>query len=93
MHLVLGITKAPKSLSYAKVLGFRKDSAPLLKEIKAKSSIPLLTKPADAEKILSEEGMKLFSESTFASNLYEGILSRKCNCNFVHEYAKPVVIV
>lgn len=92
LHLVLGITQAPRSVPYARVLGFRKDSTPLLKEIKEKSSIPLLTKPADAGKILPEEDMKLFDESTFASNLYEGILSRKSNRSFVHEYTKPVVI-
>lgn len=93
MHLMLGITEVPSSLPYARVLGFRKDSTPLLKEIKNKTSIPLITKPADAGSILSIEGRRLFDESTFASNLYEGILSRKSGRNYVHEYTKPVVII
>lgn len=93
LHLILGITEAPKTVPYAKVLGFRKDSAPLLKEIKKKGSIPLLTKAADAGNLLSGEDWKLFEECTFASNLYYGILSQKSGKKFVHEYEKPVVII
>ena len=65
----------------------------LLKEIKEKSSVPLLTKAAECKNILSENDVQLLEESTFASNLYEGILSLKSGRNFVHEYQKPVVIV
>ena len=51
MSALLGVTKefarqhdAP---TYARILGFKKDAAPLLREIKEKSSIPLITKAAD----------------------------------------------
>ena len=93
LHILLGIRDVPEKVPYAKVLGFRKDSSPLLKEIKEKSSVPLLTKAAECKNILSENDVQLLEESTFASNLYEGILSRKSGRNFVHEYQKPVVIV
>lgn len=93
LHILLGIREVPQKIPYAKVLGFRRDSSPLLKEIKEKSSVPLLTKAADARNYLSEKEMSLLKECTFASNLYEGILSRKSGRNFVHEYQKPVVIV
>lgn len=38
-------TKAPGHIPYARVLGFQKNSAPLLSQIKKSSSIPLITKP------------------------------------------------
>ena len=93
LHILLGIRDVPEKIPYARVLGFRRDSSSLLKEIKEKSSVPLLTKAADATNYLSEKEMSLLKECTFASNVYEGILSRKSGRIFVHEYQKPVVIV
>jgi len=50
-NTLLGITKefaaAHTSPTYARILGFRKDTAPLLREIKERASIPLITKAAD----------------------------------------------
>lgn len=87
LHVLLGIRQIPEEISYARALGFRRSSVPLLSEIKKKSSIPLLTRPKDAAcRIPSLE------ETVFASNLYEGILSRKTGRSFVHEYQKPLVI-
>lgn len=93
LHIILGIREIPDHVPYASILGFRKESSPLLTKIKEKSSIPLLSKSADAEKILSEEDMKLFRMNTFASNLYEGILAEKSSQDFVHEYSRQMVIV
>ncbi|MBR5224892.1 MAG: nucleotidyltransferase family protein, partial [Clostridia bacterium] len=51
MCALLSITKdfAKKNAAptYARILGFRKDAAPLLKAIKDRSSLPLITKAAD----------------------------------------------
>ena len=48
---LLGITKAFAKANplptYARILGFRKDAAPLLRAIKESASIPLITKAAD----------------------------------------------
>ena len=83
----------PATVPYARVLGFRKKSSALLKEIKDSSSIPLITKLADADSLLSEAGKVLLSETTFASNLYEKLLCQKSSRNFVHEYQKQIVIL
>lgn len=59
LHLLLRIPRDssdPAEYSrplYARILGFRMSAAPLLKEIKAHSAIPLLSKMADAEKIIT----------------------------------------
>lgn len=54
MNILLGVTKdfaaAHAFPTYARVLGFRKDAAPLLRAIKAQSSIPLITKAADYDR-------------------------------------------
>lgn len=39
---------------YARILGFRKEAAPLLSVLKKTSRIPLITKTADATRILQD---------------------------------------
>jgi len=93
LHTLLGIETVPTNLSYARVLGFRKNSAHLLSEIKKRSQIPLLTRAAESASLLSPENLSIFQKTVFASNLYEGILARKTGQPFVHEYRKQIVIV
>ena len=93
LHIILGIREVPATVPYARALGFRKESSALLKEIKDSSSIPLITKLADADSLLSEAGKVLLSETTFASNIYEKLLCQKSSRNFVHEYQKQIVIL
>lgn len=49
-HILLGVSRdfaaGHRAPTYARVLGFRKDAAPLLRAIKAHASIPLVTKAA-----------------------------------------------
>lgn len=93
LHIILGIREVPATVPYARVLGFRKESSALLKEIKDSSSIPLITKLADADSLLDEAGKVLLSETTFVSNLYEKLLCQKSGRNFVHEYQNQLVIL
>lgn len=93
LHIILDIQNTPSEVPYARVLGFRKESSSLLKEIKHNSSIPLLTKLADADHLLDKTGQKLLAETTFASNLYEKLLCQKTGKHFVHEYQKQLVIL
>ncbi len=50
-NALLGVTKAfareNAAPTYARILGFRRDAAPLLRAIKERASIPLITKSAD----------------------------------------------
>ena len=93
LHIILGIREVPATVPYARVLGFRLESSTLLKEIKDSSSIPLITKLADANSLLDESGRSLLYETVFSSNLYEKLLCRKNGRNFVHEYQKQLVIL
>ena len=53
-HILLGVSRdfaaAHRAPTYARVLGFRKDAAPLLRAIKAHASIPLVTKAASFDR-------------------------------------------
>lgn len=95
LHMLLHIHNAPKQISYARVLGFRKSSAPLLGEIKRKGSIPLLTKLPDAAKVLGNVpcAMEQLNETTFASNLYENMLAQKNRASYIHEYSQQIIIL
>lgn len=63
-------------IDYARVLGFRKNSGPLLSTIKKNSSIPMITKMADADAILSPMGRSVLWTELFASQLY-GMVQRQ----------------
>lgn len=93
LHLLLQIRETPENIPFARVLGFRRESTPLLKEIKKRSSIPLVTKVSDAAKILAEPDQKLLYEMVFASNVYESILCQKTGKPFRHEFEKQLVII
>lgn len=59
---------------YVKILGFRKQSAPLLKAIKANSSIPVITKAAHAKKILPASAYWAFQMDVQARLLYQSMI-------------------
>ncbi|MGI6064248.1 nucleotidyltransferase [Blautia sp.] len=92
LHLLLNIKETPREAGYCRILGFRKDSAPLLSEIKKNSSLPLITKMADAKELLLPKDRKLLDTNTEASNIYESILCHKTGRAFRHEYQKQIVI-
>ena len=92
MHCLLQISHVPV-LSYARLLGFRRQAAPVLSEFKKHSSIPVITKAADAASLLSDETAAVFSKNVEISNLYEAVWCEKDHTPFVHEYRKPLVIL
>ena len=93
LHTILKVREQPKGIPYAHVLGFRKSSSPLLKKIKQHTTIPVITKAADASGILSADGQKIWNDNLRASNIYESILAQKTGRPFVHEYQKQLVLL
>ena len=81
------------SASYARVLGFRKDSSQLLRAIKEHSRIPVVTKSADAGRLLSQDAFSSFQETVEASNIYESVLCAKTGQPFQHEFEKKLRIL
>ena len=85
--------KAAGSAPYARLLGFRRDAAPLLSEIKRKSRIPVVTKLADAKNLLSPTALRLLEQEIYASHLYQTVKQQRFGGEFKNEYRQPVVIL
>lgn len=75
---------------YARLLGFQKKSSPLLSCLKENSSIPLLSKPADAASLIekysypdaditAETALSMLKQDIFTEDLYEVVFANKYN--------------
>lgn len=97
MHILLDIRAdthdVREPVPYARVLGFRKDSAPLLSEIKKSSCIPLVTKLADARESLEPDAYRLLELDMKAAHIYDSVVQHKAGRKMVHEMQKQIVIV
>lgn len=81
LHILLQLTKdsvaaeREQGLSlYARILGFRKEAKPLLSLIKKSTSIPLVTKLADAPGYLSPQALAQLEQTIKASELYRAAM-------------------
>ena len=78
---------------YARVLGFRRDSAALLSQIKNSSAIPLVTKLSDAKKLLSQEANYLLESDIKAAHVYDSVVQLKSQKMITPEMQKQIVII
>lgn len=102
LHLLLGITnddflfgKEAGCIPYLRLLGFRKDSSALLSRIKQTSRVPMISKLANADKILTPEAQRLLQQDIFAADLYEqtNLISHKKRTLPRSEYAREIVLL
>ena len=108
IHLILGIEQRQMDLfkeagfaPYARILGFRKSAAPLLRRIKENSSIPVISKLAGAEKRLDPAGAAMLACEIQSSHLYQNVRCEKAASGafpgrtavFQNEYTQPVLIL
>lgn len=84
MHILLDMKqdvmdrlKAHDYSQYARLLGFRDAGKPVLKAIKANASIPLITKPAKALKVLNGIARESFYADIYASTIYQNVKFHK----------------
>ena len=91
IHILLNIKKCDiKPLSYARILGFRKESSELFSKLKMTSEIPILTRLSLSDN-LSPEIEKMVAQDIFASDLYESVVSEKFHTPFINELTKQIV--
>lgn len=100
LHIMLNLTKEDMEFCreldytpYARVLGFRRTAVPLLSAIKENSSIPLVTKLADAKELLSEDALTMLKQDIQISQLYHGIAAGFWGRRPLNEYTIPLVIL
>ena len=99
LHLVLGMREEDISrwkdegyALYVRILGFRRQSSPLLSCLHKKSSIPLITKMADAAQNLSPSALALLEQEVYASHLYQTVRVKRGGV-FQNEYTEGLVFV
>lgn len=97
LHILLRLTKdaavANKERGdalYARILGFRRESKALLSEIKKHSSIPLISKLADARKLLPPPALAQLEQTIRASEVYRAALPGAVSGS---EYEQNIIII
>ncbi len=101
LHILLDIHKSDVSMyvneldytPYARILGFRKDAIPLLHEIGKNAKIPLISKLADADKILEGAAIDMLRKDIMCSDIYSSLRASKNETVMKNEYSTPIVIV
>ncbi len=97
MHILLDIKTdthdVHKPVPYARILGFRRASAPLLSEIKKKTDIPLISKLADCEAQLMPEAYQLLNLDIKAAHIYDSVLQQKSGIKTTHEMQKQIIML
>lgn len=96
LHILLSITKEDMALyrstscSYARVLGFCREHTDILRKLKEHSSIPIITKLTQTES-LSPAALRMLNQTTFASDLYESVITDKFGGSFINEHQKQLI--
>ncbi len=94
LHILLGLKeKETVSIPYARLLAMKKSASPLMKEIKEHSQIPVITKPADAKKVLQKDALAMFLEDVSAADLYNRIVSSKFNSPFITDMRRSIELI
>ena len=100
LHILLNIKKVDMEraknmnlVPYARVLGFRRSSEALLAQIKSRSRIPIITKPADAEKQLDRDAYDMLRQDLLCGQLYRGIAAMRRGEAPANEISAPLVIL
>lgn len=100
IHLILDITeadytfgKAMDYIPYLRMLGFRKDASPLMKELKHQAQAPVISKLANATSLLDNDAMQILEKDIFAANLYTNICAIKTETPHGNEFTRNIVIL
>ena len=98
LHLILGIKAADFEeyidedfCMYARILGFRAESAPLLSEIRRNTNLPIISKMADAKNILTPKALKLLLMDVNSSNLFRAVVYNKFGTLLKDDYTAGII--
>ena len=98
LHLILNIRtedlqryKDEDYCMYARILGFRSVSAPLLKEIRENTNLPMISKMADAKEILSEKAMALLQFEIDSTNIFRNVVYQKYGALLKDEFTAGLI--
>ena len=99
LHIMLGLKKSEVAEYmnngfhfYARLLGYRKDSAKLISRVAKESPLPLLAKLSESGE-LPAIGQKMLRNDILASNLYMSVVTDKYKTAFLNEYRQGILKV
>ncbi len=99
LHLLLNMQQKTAdsffkdSAGYLRILGFRKSASALLSRMKKTSQLPIITKLADAKKLLSDDAFSVLLQDIFCSNVYHTVVAQKYSGHLYNEYKiSPIII-
>ena len=92
LHILLELPKPNKDLFFIRLLGFRKSASHLLKQV-PEDSIPVITKPAHGNTLLTGTAKEMFEHEMFCNDLYYQIVYSKFKTKIASDYQHPLVIL
>lgn len=97
-HILLNIsTELSHSVgpdaSYARLLAMKKSSSGLLRNLQRNSTIPIITKPADAKKTLSLNAFRSFALDLACADLYQKVVSDKFHSEYSEDVKRSVILL
>ncbi len=92
LHLLLELPKPTKELYFIRLLGFRKGASHLLKQV-PENSVPIITKPAHGNNLLTGTAKEVFDKEIFCSDLYNQVVYSKFGTRIASDYQHPLVIL
>lgn len=99
LHIILNITeesmklyKAEGYAQYARILGIKKTSSPLLRTMSKKSRLPLITKVGGTAAGLPQTAQKMLAEDLFAAALYNEVVFHKYGILPKSEYKQGIIL-
>ncbi len=95
LHILLHIRQKEyesfPSPSYLRILGFRKSAQPLLTALKSNSTLPVITRLADASNQLPVQAQHLLELDLRATDLYRLALTAKGDSTLKNDYQQQVI--
>lgn len=100
LHIMLGMTTKQMNhwndwnyAGYCRILGFKKNASPLIKQLKSHSSIPIIQKIPNSKKLLSKHLYEEFQKELKIHQLYEVVYSNKYHLPYKDEASLPPLIL
>jgi predicted nucleotidyltransferase len=78
---------------YARILGIKKESTPLLRSIEKNGRIPVITKVSKANQQLDPLGMQMLSEDIFAADIYQQAVYQKYGTQQLNEFRRGICLI
>lgn len=92
LHILLELPDTKKELSFIRLLGFQREASFLLKQL-PQNAVPVITKPAHANTLLTGSAKEVFDKEILCSDLYNRIVFSKYGFQIPSDYLHPPVIV